>query len=135
MLAPAESARSVRALEPPSEAAVKAAIGQLGELQALDVKQSLTPLGHHLATLPVDVRIGKMLLFGCMLRCLHPTLIIAASLSLRSPSPEPWAIYGTSRVVLVDIVVHARSTIRRLLETALYCWTWFVLALRMWTRG
>ena len=33
--------------------------------QALEgPQQELTPLGHHLATLPVDVRIGKMLLFG-----------------------------------------------------------------------
>ena len=81
-----------KAIEPPSAHAVKEAITTLAEVQALDSEaaQLLTPLGHHLATLPVDVRIGKMLLFSCMLRCLQPVLIIAASLSLRSPFVEPF---------------------------------------------
>ena len=80
-----------KALEPPAAHAVREAITTLAELQALEGPcQELTPLGHHLATLPVDVRIGKMLLFGCMLGCLQPVLIIAAGLSLRSPFVEPF---------------------------------------------
>ena len=65
-------------------------VATLAELQALDKAEILTPLGHHLATLPVDVRVGKMLLFACMLRCLHPVLVIAAGLSLRSPFLDPF---------------------------------------------
>ena len=76
-----------RALEPPGASTPCARpCRRSAELQALEgTQQLLTPLGHHLATLPVDVRIGKMLIFGCMLRCLHPVLVIAAALSLRTP--------------------------------------------------
>jgi HrpA-like RNA helicase len=35
--------------------------------------------------MPVDVRIGKMLIMGAVLRCVDPILTIAASLSHRSP--------------------------------------------------
>ena len=78
-----------KALEPPAPDRVREGVATLAELQALDKAEILTPLGHHLATLPVDVRVGKMLLFACMLRCLHPVLVIAAGLSLRSPSSTP----------------------------------------------
>ncbi|CAG8700996.1 11822_t:CDS:2, partial [Acaulospora morrowiae] len=45
----------------------------------------LTPLGIHLSHIPVDVHIGKMLLFGAIFRCLDPILTIAAMLSYRGP--------------------------------------------------
>jgi len=41
--------------------------------------------GHHLAQLPVDARVGKLLLLGCSLGCLSPVLTIAACLSYKSP--------------------------------------------------
>ena len=47
----------------------------LREVGACDVDDEtpvLTPLGHHLAALPVNVRIGKMLLFAAMFGCLEP---------------------------------------------------------------
>ena len=47
--------------------------------------EELTPLGVLLASLPVDPRIGKMMLYGSIFRCLESTLIIAASLAFRSP--------------------------------------------------
>ena len=50
-----------------------------------DMLQGLTSLGYHLASLPVDVRIGKLMLFGAIFRCLDPVLTIAASLSFKSP--------------------------------------------------
>ena len=40
--------------------------------------------------LPVDPRIGKMMLFGAIFRCLEPTLVIAASLAFRSPFFSPF---------------------------------------------
>jgi Helicase associated domain (HA2), ratchet-like len=45
----------------------------------------LTPLGKHLAHLPVDARLGKMLILGATMGCLDPVLTIAAALSARSP--------------------------------------------------
>lgn len=41
--------------------------------------------GHHIAQLPVDARIGKLLLVGTVLGCLSPVLTIAACLSYKSP--------------------------------------------------
>ena len=50
-----------RAIEPLPEAAVDAALRSLAELDAMDASDELTPLGHHLADLPVDARLGKMM--------------------------------------------------------------------------
>lgn len=41
------------------------------------------------ATLPVDVRVGKMLVYGTILGCLSPALTIAAALGGRSPFVAP----------------------------------------------
>ncbi|CAO3593191.1 unnamed protein product [Absidia cylindrospora] len=80
------------ALDAPSSQMVKNAIETLQQVQALadDESQSLTPLGAHLSHLPVDVHIGKMILFGAIFRCLDPILTIAASLSFKSPFVRPF---------------------------------------------
>jgi len=86
-------------LDPPAPAAVAASMSELTELGALvpavggssgggrggDDGVQLTPLGHHLALLPVDVRLAKMLIMGAMLRCVDAVLTIAAALAERSP--------------------------------------------------
>ncbi|KAJ8280492.1 hypothetical protein GJAV_G00055500 [Gymnothorax javanicus] len=74
-----------KALDPPSEQAVQLAITHLMDLNALDRNEELTPLGFHLARLPVEPHIGKMILFGALLGCLDPVLTIAASLSFKDP--------------------------------------------------
>lgn len=76
-------------LTPPSFEAVRTSLQSLEDLNALDKAERLTPLGQHLARMPVDARVGKMLIFGCMLKCLDPVLTIAASLSGRSPFMSP----------------------------------------------
>jgi HrpA-like RNA helicase len=52
--------------------------------------EELTPLGVLLAKLPVDPRIGKMMLYGAIFRALEPVLIIASSLAFRSPFFSPF---------------------------------------------
>uniref|UniRef100_A0A8C5HMS3 Putative ATP-dependent RNA helicase DHX57 n=1 Tax=Gouania willdenowi TaxID=441366 RepID=A0A8C5HMS3_GOUWI len=79
-----------RIIEPPDLESLKAASQQLQDLGALTADEKLTPLGYHLACLPVDVRIGKLMLFGSMFRCLDPALTIAASLASKSPFVSPW---------------------------------------------
>ena len=74
-----------RTVEPPAAGTVAVALQTLREVGAMDDEEELTPLGHHLAALPVDVRVGKMLVFGALLRCLDPVLTIAACLSNKSP--------------------------------------------------
>ena len=78
-----------KAIEPPSKAAVAAAMSLLVELKAVDPSTCLTPLGYHLAALPVDVRIGKLMIHGAIFRCLDPVLAIAAIMSFRSPFNAP----------------------------------------------
>lgn len=87
-----------KALEPPSKSAVDNAVNVLVTLNALAMKrdksgeysEELTPLGYHLAQLPVDARIGKMMIYGCVFRCLDPCLTIAASMAHRSPFMSPF---------------------------------------------
>nr|XP_054758550.1 putative ATP-dependent RNA helicase DHX57 [Lytechinus pictus] len=77
-------------LEPPKTENIDDAVQRLQDLGALTIDQDLTSLGYHLASLPVDVRIGKLMLFGAIFQCLDPVLTIAASLSFRSPFMAPF---------------------------------------------
>ncbi|XP_028250740.1 putative ATP-dependent RNA helicase DHX57 [Parambassis ranga] len=79
-----------RLIEPPAVGSLDAAKQRLQDLGALTADEKLTPLGYHLACLPVDVRIGKLMLFGAIFRCLDPALTIAASLAFKSPFVSPW---------------------------------------------
>lgn len=74
-----------RLIEPPRTESLQASKLRLQDLGALTPDEKLTPLGYHLASLPVDVRIGKLMLFGTIFRCLDPALTIAASLAFKSP--------------------------------------------------
>eukprot|EP00092_Neocalanus_flemingeri_P073805 GFUD01091162.1.p1 GENE.GFUD01091162.1~~GFUD01091162.1.p1 ORF type:complete len:1281 (+),score=425.03 GFUD01091162.1:331-4173(+) len=92
---PAFQGRSVKqvlsnVLEPPSVDGVDTALSRLKNVGALFPDNSLTPLGYHLAQLPVDVRIGKLMLYGAVFRCLDAALTIAACLSNRSPFVSPF---------------------------------------------
>ncbi|CAD6234094.1 GSCOCG00007546001-RA-CDS [Cotesia congregata] len=77
-------------LEPPEEQSVRDAIRRLQDVGAFDSECKLTPLGHHLAALPVDVRIGKLILYGVIFCCVDSALTIAACLSHKSPFTMPF---------------------------------------------
>ncbi|KAI8827905.1 helicase associated domain-containing protein [Chytriomyces cf. hyalinus JEL632] len=70
--------------------AVQAAINTLCTLRALSKNETLTPLGFHLGRLPVDVRIGKLILFGSIFGCLDSVLTIASAMSVKSPFVAPF---------------------------------------------
>ena len=77
-----------QAPQPPQDESIEAALIALEQVGATTGdRRSLTPLGQHLARLPVDVRIGKLLIMGALFNCLHNSLTIAASLSSKSPFP------------------------------------------------
>ncbi|KAK6157006.1 hypothetical protein DH2020_011254 [Rehmannia glutinosa] len=78
-----------KALEPPREEAIASAVSSLYEVGAIEGNEELTPLGYHLAKLPVDVLIGKMMLYGGIFGCLSPILTISAFLSYKSPFVYP----------------------------------------------
>lgn len=91
-----------KALTPPSASAMKSSLTLLEELGAVECEwqdrienvetetcaalsetsTELTPLGFHLATLPVEPRIGKLVIFGALFGCVEPALTIAAAMSL-----------------------------------------------------
>ncbi|XP_044157039.1 ATP-dependent RNA helicase A isoform X3 [Bufo gargarizans] len=55
-----------KAIEPPPLDAVIEAEHTLRELDALDSNDELTPLGKILAKLPIEPRLGKMMIIGCI---------------------------------------------------------------------
>ncbi|KAG6842444.1 hypothetical protein C0991_007574 [Blastosporella zonata] len=70
-----------RAIDPPKVVAMERAWSTLEELGAVDDAGRLTPLGRHMSTLPVDLRLAKMLILATVFQCLDPILTIAAALS------------------------------------------------------
>lgn len=72
-----------RALEPPSQIAVRTAILHLQEIEALDENEQLTQLGRHLVDLPVEPRLAKMLIYAVIFKCLDPVLTIVSLLAYR----------------------------------------------------
>ncbi|XP_063228702.1 putative ATP-dependent RNA helicase DHX57 isoform X2 [Bacillus rossius redtenbacheri] len=79
-----------KTIEPPPESAVDSALARLKNVGALNIDKELTPLGRHLAALPVDVRIGKLMLFGAIFSCIDSALTIAACLNYKSPFVSPF---------------------------------------------
>ncbi|KAJ2359090.1 hypothetical protein GGF43_000374 [Coemansia sp. RSA 2618] len=71
-----------QAVEPPRQSTVLHAIHELQTAGALDEEEKLTPVGRYLCLLPVDLAIGKLLVFGSILQCLDPIVTIAAACSL-----------------------------------------------------
>ena len=57
-----------KAIEPPPIDAVIEAEVILREMKCLDENDELTPLGKILARLPIEPRLGKMMILGCMFR-------------------------------------------------------------------
>ncbi|KAJ9665697.1 putative ATP-dependent RNA helicase ucp12 [Coniosporium apollinis] len=78
------------ALTPPESLAVEGAIELLGRMGAIDGEE-MTALGRHLATIPADLRCGKLLIYGATFGCLEACLTIASILTVRSPFVSPQA--------------------------------------------
>lgn len=62
----------------------------LQELAALDEKRQLTPLGKRLARLPIDPRLGRMLLASADEGCVSEVLTIVSALSIQDPRERPF---------------------------------------------
>jgi ATP-dependent helicase HrpA len=78
-------------VEPPPGRAIADGYQLLAELAAVDDDHDLTPVGRELAKLPVDPRVGRMLLAAKERHCLHEVLVIAAALSVQDPRERPLA--------------------------------------------
>jgi ATP-dependent helicase HrpA len=76
-------------IEPPDGKAISDGFNLLQELSAVNRENQLTPLGRQLARLPVDPRLGRMLLEGAKQGSLNELLIVASALSVQDPRERP----------------------------------------------
>ena len=78
-------------LEPPDRRQVRDGVALLHELRAFDpsAPEPLTPLGRNLARLPIDPRLGRMVLEADRLGCAREVAVIAAALSIQDPRERP----------------------------------------------
>jgi ATP-dependent helicase HrpA len=76
-------------LDPPAPRAIADGYGLLQELNAVGESRELTDIGRELARLPLDPRIGRMLVAARAERCLAQVRIIAAALSVQDPRSRP----------------------------------------------
>jgi len=76
-------------IEPPGSRSIADGYQLLTQLNAINEKRQLTPLGRELAKLPLDPRISRLLLAGKKYQCLQEILIIASALSLQDPRDRP----------------------------------------------
>ncbi|MBA4094782.1 MAG: ATP-dependent helicase, partial [Candidatus Accumulibacter sp.] len=76
-------------IEPPQGRAIADGYQLLQEVGAVDETNELTPLGRKLARLPLDPRVGRMILASLDNNCLSEMLIIASALSVQDPRDRP----------------------------------------------
>ncbi|CAE7770306.1 unnamed protein product [Symbiodinium sp. CCMP2592] len=114
-----------KAITPPTDAAVLSSLQQLVELSAVELREKvagsapeeigsrgwdkddqqrllkaklrLTPLGNHLAQLPVDAGCAKLLVLGCIFGVPGDVCTLAAALSVKSPFAVTAAGKGSSK--------------------------------------
>jgi ATP-dependent helicase HrpA len=84
-------------VEPPDARSITDGINLLGELAAFEplhdersnAQRRLSKLGRRLAQLPIDPRLGRMVLEADRLGCAHEVMVIAAVLSIQDPRERP----------------------------------------------
>ncbi|MFC7360886.1 ATP-dependent RNA helicase HrpA [Nocardioides astragali] len=81
-------------VEPPDRRNIKAGTDLLEELGALTTAPAqrgvrLTEVGRRLARLPIDPRLGRMILEAERIGCVRDVLVIAAALSIQDPRERP----------------------------------------------
>ena len=76
-------------IEPPNSRYIKDGYKLLHELCAVDKHNNVMALGKELARLPVDPKIGRMLITARQFNCLQELLIIGSALSVQDPRERP----------------------------------------------
>ena len=76
-------------LDPPDRRSVRDGVALLQELGAFDTAGDITALGRRLAQLPVDPRLGRMILQADTEGCVAEVLVLAAALSIPDPRERP----------------------------------------------
>jgi len=81
-------------VDPPDLRAIRDGVALLEELDAVDpehvnTRKWLTPLGRQLARLPIDPRLGRMVLEASDNGCVHEVMVITSGLSIQDPRERP----------------------------------------------
>lgn len=76
-------------VDKPDSRLIKDGYRVLEEIGAIDSSRRVTAIGKALSRLPVDPRIGRMLLAAAEADCLNEVLVIAAALSVQDPRERP----------------------------------------------
>ena len=76
-------------LDPPERRSINDGVQLLQELGAFDDAGVITETGRRLAQLPVDPRLGRMILQADAEGCLRQVLVVAAALSIPDPRERP----------------------------------------------
>ena len=76
-------------LDPPDTRLVNDGVRLLQELKAMDDDRRVTSLGEQIAGIPVDPRLGRMLIAATKRNCLTEMLVIAAFLEVQDPRERP----------------------------------------------
>ncbi len=76
-------------IDPPDQRFINDGFRLLLELNAIDEKRKLTSVGKRLAKLPIDPRLGRMVLAAEENNCLVEVLIIVSALSVQDPRERP----------------------------------------------
>jgi ATP-dependent helicase HrpA len=83
-------------LDAPNSRAIADGYGLLAELGAVDDNNELTDVGRELARLPLDPRVGRMLIAARAEGSLEQLLVVAAALSVQDPRERPLARQGAA---------------------------------------
>ncbi len=107
-------------IEPPPGRAIADGYQLLQELGAMDDANQLTPVGKQLAKLPLDPRVGRMILAARDNQALHEVLIIAAALSVQDPRDRPMDAQAAA-----DMAHKKFADEKSEFQSYLKIWNWF----------
>mmetsp|Transcript_11175 Transcript_11175/g.46677 ORF Transcript_11175/g.46677 Transcript_11175/m.46677 type:complete len:721 (-) Transcript_11175:1185-3347(-) len=85
-----------KALSPPKPGAISGSLNTLRRIGAVQLgAEKLTPLGWRLSQLPIEPKLGKMILHGCLLGCGNSVLALASCLGVGRDLWNPGQVRGT----------------------------------------
>jgi HrpA-like RNA helicase len=73
----------LQALDPPHLLSITNAVSLLQAIHCLDERECVTPLGRAVSRLPLDPRIGRIILLGCLCGCGPAVLATSAAMGYR----------------------------------------------------
>ncbi|GMH39242.1 hypothetical protein BSKO_07140 [Bryopsis sp. KO-2023] len=98
-----------QAMNPPAPQTINNALSLLRSIGAMDAQENMTPLGRHLAQIPVTPCVGKMILMGAMFGALDPLLTIAAATTVKDPFVRPMNMRKQADNIKQNLAAGTRS--------------------------